>query len=263
MDYFIVIAMAGFATGITTLLFGFGGGFVVVPFVYHFVNTTGVGEGNGMRVAVATSTAVMILNAGYATYTNWRRGHLHSEALTPLLVPIGVGAALGAGLADLLGDSLLRILFSLYLAGTLLDGLLRKGFLGKSAPRSIGPATRWAGGALIGAIATLLGVGGSVMTVPLLRRHGYDMKYCVSAANPLSMPVAIVGTVMYAWLGQDQSLGAEYLGYVNTRIFGVLVIAGVAGMLFAKHCIPVINDRLHARAYLLLLLLMLIVSLWP
>ena len=49
------------------------------------------------------------------------------------------------------------------------------------------PATLWGGGPLIGGIATLLGVGGSVMTVPLLRRHGYDMKYCVSAANPLSI----------------------------------------------------------------------------
>ncbi|MCU5782872.1 hypothetical protein MA04_02172 [Alcanivorax balearicus MACL04] len=263
MDYIIVIAVAGFATGITTLLFGFGGGFVVVPFVYHFVNATSVGGGNGMRVAVATSTAVMILNAGYATYTNWRRGYLLREALTPLLLPIGMGAVLGAGLADLLDDSILRILFSVYLAGTLLDGLLRKGFLGKSKPRRIGLTTRWVGGPLIGAISTLLGVGGSVMTVPLLRRHGHDMKYCVSTANPLSMPVAMVGTVMYAWLGQDQSLGAEYLGYVNTRILGVLVIAGVAGMLFARHCIPAINDQLHARAYLLLLLLMLIVSLWP
>jgi hypothetical protein len=44
-------------------------------------------------------------------------------------------------------------------------------------------------------------VGGSVMTVPLLRRHGYDMKYCVSAANPLSIPVAVIGALMYIVLG--------------------------------------------------------------
>ncbi|HIF7206206.1 TPA: hypothetical protein ACX4AO_003445 [Klebsiella pneumoniae] len=35
MNEIVIIALAGFTTGITTVLFGFGGGFVVVPFVYQ------------------------------------------------------------------------------------------------------------------------------------------------------------------------------------------------------------------------------------
>lgn len=31
----LIVLGAGFLTGITTILFGFGGGFVVVPFVYR------------------------------------------------------------------------------------------------------------------------------------------------------------------------------------------------------------------------------------
>lgn len=33
----MIIALAGFTTGTTTVLFGFGGGFVVVPFVYQLL----------------------------------------------------------------------------------------------------------------------------------------------------------------------------------------------------------------------------------
>ncbi|MBU5900734.1 hypothetical protein JVW24_26815, partial [Vibrio cholerae O1] len=64
-------------------------------------------------------------------------------------------------------------------------------------------------------IAAMLGVGGSVMTVPLLRRHGYEMKDCVSAANPLSSGIALMGAGMYGWLGHGKIAGAGYLGYVN------------------------------------------------
>lgn len=63
----LIVLGAGFLTGITTILFGFGGGFVVVPFVYHLISASGEQPGQAMHIAVATSTAVMILNAGYAT----------------------------------------------------------------------------------------------------------------------------------------------------------------------------------------------------
>ncbi|MCV5512940.1 sulfite exporter TauE/SafE family protein, partial [Escherichia coli] len=37
MNDLMIIALAGFTTGTTTVLFGFGGGFVVVPFVYQLM----------------------------------------------------------------------------------------------------------------------------------------------------------------------------------------------------------------------------------
>jgi len=60
----MMIALAGFTTGITTVLFGFGGGFVVVPLVYQLLVRQQLLAGNAMYIAVATSTAVMIFNAG-------------------------------------------------------------------------------------------------------------------------------------------------------------------------------------------------------
>lgn len=81
----LIVLGAGFLTGITTILFGFGGGFVVVPFVYHLISASGEQPGQAMHIAVATSTAVMILNASYATLTNWRSGNLLRETIVPLI----------------------------------------------------------------------------------------------------------------------------------------------------------------------------------
>lgn len=81
----LLVLFTGFLTGMTTILFGFGGGFVVVPFVYHVVSASGNHADQAMHIAVATSAAVMILNASYASVTQWRSGNILRETITPLI----------------------------------------------------------------------------------------------------------------------------------------------------------------------------------
>lgn len=82
----MIIALAGFTTGTTTVLFGFGGGFVVVPFVYQLLVRQPPLASDAMHIAVATSTAVMIFNAGWVSFQNWRAGRLSFAHLIPAVV---------------------------------------------------------------------------------------------------------------------------------------------------------------------------------
>lgn len=248
-----IISMAGFTTGITTVLFGFGGGFVVVPFVYQLVVQQPHLTAHAMHIAVATSTAVMIFNAGWASYQNWRGGKLTPAILLPLLWFIALGAVTGSLLAGLMSDAWVRWLFILYMLATIGDCLLRRGFFNPHAPRSLSRSTVSAGGMLIGAIAAMLGVGGSVMTVPLLRRHGHTMRECVSAANPLSLPVAVCGTITYIFTGWQHVPASGYAGFISVKILLMLVVSGFIGMQFARRCIPPVPDVWHARIYVALL----------
>jgi uncharacterized protein len=58
-----VLLGVGVLTGVSTVLFGFGGGFITAPAVY--VIAAAAHDGDAMHTAVATSTAVMIVNAGW------------------------------------------------------------------------------------------------------------------------------------------------------------------------------------------------------
>ena len=116
---------------------------------------------------------------------------------------------------------------------TISDCLLRKGFLGGSSLRRLSLPVVTGGGVTIGMIAALLGVGGSVMTVPLLRRHGYAMRECISASNPLSLPVALCGAVTYAVMGWQTIPVNGFLGFINLKILGMLVLTGWAGIVLA------------------------------
>lgn len=264
---YLILAACGAASGLTTVLFGFGGGFVVVPLLYHMLKTA-YGEHHligqsAMHIAVATSTCVMIVNAVIASRKHDRAGDLIRSYLWPLAGYIAIGAVLGAGAAVLASGELVRMAFIAYLALTIVDCTLRRGFLQQStqsSPQALGTIKTSAGGIAIGLIATFLGVGGSVMTVPLLRRCGLSMTQASAMANPLSLPVAIAGTLTYVGLAwyQPVGLGAGYIGYIDLMAFAVLTLGALIGMRCAGPLVGRMPDRMHARIYLGLLILVLI-----
>ncbi|MFC7466903.1 TSUP family transporter [Actinomadura keratinilytica] len=128
--------------------------------------------GDATRVAVATSVVVMVVNAGFATAVTPRRTLATLRGGGPLLLLLAArrGGALATRLAP---AALTHWAFVAYTAVTLADVLLRPGFLRPrgQADASVPPRPLPAlVGAPVGAVAAFLGVGGSVMTVPAMRR---------------------------------------------------------------------------------------------
>jgi uncharacterized membrane protein YfcA len=254
-------------TGITAVLFGFGGGFVVVPLLYRMLMTSHGAEDpigqSAMHIAVATSTCVMIVNALVATGKHHHAGNLIRHYLWPLGGFIGLGAVGGAVAAMWVSGEVIRYAFIAYLGVTIVDCLFRRGFLthaDNAIPRRLGRAEVSGGGVGVGAIATFLGVGGSVMTVPLLRRCGLSMSQATSMANPLSLPVALAGTVTYMAMAgvNDFDLGAWFVGYVDLLAFAVLTMGALVGIRLATPWMGRIPDRIHARVYIGLLVVVML-----
>ncbi|WP_185546032.1 sulfite exporter TauE/SafE family protein [Variovorax sp. KBW07] len=263
VSLYFVLAGFGCLAGVTTVLFGFGGGFVVVPLLYRALIAahgadSAVGQ-SAMHIAVATSTCVMIVGALLATRRHQRAGTLDWAQIRPLLGFIGIGAIVGAAAAVAADGEWVRWAFVAYLGATILDCLLRPGFLTRAAPAMVRPSSRAAtasGSLAIGFIAAFLGVGGSVMTVPLMRRRGIDMTRATAMANPLSLPVALAGTATYmalAWRS-TASLEGWHIGYVDVPAFGALVVGSLVGIRAAAPLIGRLPDRVHTWVYLALLL---------
>ncbi|WNE94377.1 sulfite exporter TauE/SafE family protein [Streptomyces luomodiensis] len=258
---FLVLFLFGCLTGVTTVFFGFGGGFITVPVVYGFLHATAGSGTDAMHVAVATSTAVMLVNAVVAALAQLRQGRLRREYVWPLAAFIMVGAVAGSFVATWIGGTLLRVLFIVYLLVTIADSLLRKGFLSVAhheRPQPLGRAATRFGGVGIGAVASCLGVGGSVMTVPLLRRRGLPMANAIAMANPLSVPVAVAGTVVYA-LAPAVPAHAGRFGYVDLVACVALLSGSLPTIAVARRVAGRVPDRIHSLAYIALLVLVSVV----
>ena len=262
-----LLFLCGGLAGVTRVLFGFGGGFFIVPLLYALLTTVQeAGDGlahAAMHVAVATSTCVMIFTALMAMRRQYRAGVLDWHPVRALLGYIALGAVLGAAAAMSVNGQWLRWAFVAYLAVTILDSLLRRGFLVQRADPAHPVSTRYdaAIGVGIGMIAAFLGVGGSVMTVPLMRRRGASMTQATAMANPLSLPIAVAGTASYmalAW-GHTASLGTGFAGFVDLPACLVLAAGSWIGIRLTSPFIGRIPDRAHAWTYLALLVIMLAV----
>lgn len=256
LHYALILLAFGALTGVTTVLFGFGGGFVTVPVVYA-ASALRPEVTDPMHVAVASSAAVMVVNSLSATVAFRKSGRLRTEYIRPLIGPVAVGAALGAVAAGQVDDGIVRILFVLYLVVTILDSLLRQGFLTPPEPRDrLGPNGVRTVGIGIGAVASFLGVGGSVMTVPMMRRGGVPIADAAASANPLSLPVAVVATAVYAAASGHISasdLSAGRVGAVDLLAVCALLAGSLPAIVLSRRLVGAIPDRVHAGAYIALL----------
>lgn len=267
---YMLLLLIGVLAGITALLFGFGGGFVIVPVLYSILLFThdahsAVGQA-AMHIAVATSTCFMIFGASMAAWRHHRAGTIPWTQIRALMGYIACGAVLGALAAHVMSGAWVRWVFIAYLAATILDSLLRPGFMRAQArpARPLDRAGTAGAGLGIGVIAAMLGVGGSVMTVPLMRRRGASMTTATASANPLSLPVALAGTAAYVILGWNALPAAEvgYAGYVDLRACLALIAGSWLGIRLASRWVARFPDHLHARIYIALLSLVLAVMLY-
>ncbi|WP_132728285.1 sulfite exporter TauE/SafE family protein [Raoultella sp. BIGb0138] len=256
----------GVVCGVTTWLFGFGGGFVTVPLIYLLVTAiwgmhSDIGA-QAMQIAVATSALVMLCAALLATWRHLRAGTLCWRPLRVMFIGIAAGGIAGAVLALSVKGEWIRGLFIAYLLATILDCYLRPGFMAPATPRPAPTAAReLATGGGIGLIAAFLGVGGSVMTVPLIRRRGAAMAQAAAMANLLTLPLAASATLTWlvlAWLSPTRLPGG-FIGDIWLSAAGLLVAGSWLGLRMAARWLGRLPDRWHARIYPLLLMTVLLV----
>ncbi|MEU4842340.1 sulfite exporter TauE/SafE family protein [Nocardia testacea] len=166
------------------------------------------GQGDGgcgarpWAAAAAASTAflveVVVEAIAEQAPAQYRAASLRSRG--PILGLLAIGGLLGAALALAVPAEVSSWGFVIYIAVTIIDVLARPGFLrsaGAAHEDVSRPAIPTTLGAPIGAIASFLGVGGSVMTVPLLRRAGLPMGQAAALANPLTLEIGIPAAVVF------------------------------------------------------------------
>lgn len=247
----------GIVTGLTTVLFGFGGGFVTVPVIVWADG--GLGPASA-HVAVATSSLVMVAGAGIATAATSQETLRHLRGSTVLLALLALGGAVGTVAAWDAPGLVVQWGFVAYLIATIADLLLRPGFFRPrtEAPRRAeGTPVPVALGLPIGAVAAFLGVGGSVMTVPLLRRSGKDMATSASLANPLTLAIALPALAVFLTqgTGAGSAAGVFLIGPVDLGAAVALLAGALPVIVTLRRRRPRIPDRLYAWSYLGLLVL--------
>lgn len=237
----IAFLLTGVFSGTVAGLLGVGGGLIIVPIIVAILHTQGLAADYSIKIAVATSLAIIIPTSLSSARAHHRSGALRWPLFWQLLPGIVGGTVLGGFIVDAMPELWLRLFFS---AGCWVVGL--KMLFGaqpqphRQLPGAVGMG---AAGSFIGAVSAMLGIGGGSLTVPFLHWCNVNMREAVATSSACGLPIAVAGAITLALTGMDLEALPEYsLGYIYLPAFlGIASTAVLMAPVGAKlaHRLPV------------------------
>ena len=235
LEFAVIGVLAGYLAG----FLGIGGGFVVVPALTLLFLRNPETAPWAIHMAVATSLATMLVTSLSSIIAHHRRGAIRWPLVRSLAGGLVVGAIVGALIADALhGDALVRVFGAFAILAGLQLILGRRPEGEKPLP---GQPALSVTGIVIGAISSLIGIGGGALTGPWQMWHGIRAQNAVATSAACGYPIAVAGTVAFVLLGWQDDLAGGALGYVHLPAFaGIAVTSALAAPLGAAtvHRLP-------------------------
>lgn len=212
-------ALAGFLAG----LLGIGGGVVLVPVLYFGLSALGYAPDEVMHVAVGTSLAVIVLTSFSSARAHWRRGAVDETLLKNHGPGIVTGALAGAVIAAIISGAALKTIFGISIAFLALLMVIDPA---RFTLRQTVPGQPWSSGAggLIGALSSLMGIGGAVISVPYMSLCNVPIHRAVATASVFGLLIAVPGALGFAVIGWEAAGRPPLsLGYINIPAWALIV----------------------------------------
>ncbi len=228
----LVMSVTGALAGLGAGLFGIGGGAIMVPALYFAFMYLGYDQSTVMHMAVATSSAVIIVNAIRSVKAHDALGNVDWNLLWPkppwnsYAIWIGIGAFIASlAIAPRLSGQHLTLIFAalaLLIALQFIFG--RPNFvISKTIPGGLAlPGI----GSIVGVLSALIGIGGGSLTVPLMSLCSVPIHRAIGTASGFGFAIGGPATLGYIMSGWNVPMRAPYsLGYVNIPSFFFLTMA--------------------------------------
>jgi hypothetical protein len=218
LEFGLIGLVAGYLAG----FLGIGGGFVVVPALTFLFLKDPATAPWAIHMAVATSLGTMLVTSLSSIIAHHRRGAIRWSLVRSLAGGLAAGALLGAVIAHwLAGEALVRVFGMFALLAGLQLILGRKPTGEKPVPGQ--PAVSFVG-LVIGAISSLIGIGGGALTGPWQLWHGIRAQNAVATSAACGYPIALAGTLSFMLLGEHGGLPSGALGYVHLPALGGIAL---------------------------------------
>lgn len=251
-----IYPVLGIGAGILSGLLGVGGGLLLVGALILLLPAQGVPEAVVVPVALASSLASIVLTGLSSAWAHHRR----AAVLWPMVAWLVPGMLLGAVVASLgvvqwAGPGL-RWAVVLYCAAVALQLLADWPRPAATGVSQVG-GWRWSGfGVLVGAVSSVVGIGGGSMTVPALIWRGVPAVKAVATSAVCGVFIAVAAALTYAQSANPHPMPAHSLGYVYLpAALGVAAASVLFAPLGARwaHALPAARLKQLFAAFLLLM----------
>lgn len=215
----VLFALLGTFAGFLGGLLGIGGGLVVVPALIAFFQFQGLPSEHAMQVAVGTSLAAMTFTSFSSAGAHIRKKGVNWSLFWRLAPGTLVGTIFGSWTADMLPSLALKTIFGCLV---LLLGIYFICYKPRESRESHHFRQKWllyGAGLFIGWISSIMGIGGGIVTVPLLAAFHQPLRAAISTSAVIGSVIALVGAIAFVGFGFKEQAMDHAFGYVYVPAF--------------------------------------------
>jgi len=221
---FLLIVMAITATiaGFFAGFFGIGGGIITVPCLFYIFNSIGIDKSLIMHLSVGTSFAIIVPTAMMSVYTHYKHKAVDLNILKTYGIFVVIGVVIGAFSAALMDTKSLVLFFSLIIYLLALNLIFLKDKTKLKIKFNLIQRTTF--GFVVGFISSLMGIGGAIMNVPILKFVGYTINKAIGTAASIGFLISIFGTIGFLSMGLIMQKNIPLsTGFINIPAFLIFI----------------------------------------
>ena len=223
MEWWIVYLLMGLFVGFFAGLLGIGGGLILVTLMVYLFTLQEFPADRLLHLALGTSITSIVFTSISSLRAHHKHGAVRWDILRTAVPGLVVGTLLGTVVADQLKSKYLAIFFVIFVYFSAVQ--MFANVKPKPTRQLPGRSGMTLTAIVVGIVSSLVGVGGGVMTIPLMSLCNVPMRQAIGTSAALGLPIAIAGTIGFivTGLGKDH-LPALSLGYVYLPALAGIVI---------------------------------------
>ena len=214
----ITATVAGFFAG----FFGIGGGIITVPCLFYIFSSIGFDKSLIMHLSVGTSFAIIIPTAMMSVYTHYKYNAVDLNILKTYGIFVVIGVIIGVFSAALMDTKSLVLFFSLIIYLLAINLIFLKDKAQVKIKFNLYQRTIF--GFVVGFVSSLMGIGGAIMNVPILKFVGYTINKAIGTAASIGFLISIFGTIGFLSTGLIMQKNIPLsIGFINIPAFLIFI----------------------------------------
>ena len=220
--FLLIMSVTAIVAGFFAGFFGIGGGIITVPCLFYIFGAVGIDKSFIMHLAVGTSFAIIVPTAIMSVFTHHKHQAVDFSVVRTYGVFVVIGVIIGTFFAASMHTKSLVLFFSVVMYLLALNLIFLKD--NKNIKIKFNLIQRTALGLIVGFVSSLMGIGGAVMNVPILKFVGYTINKAIGSAASIGFLISVFGCIGFLSSGTLLKTNLPLsVGFINIPAFLIFI----------------------------------------
>ena len=246
--FLLIMAVTAIFAGFFAGFFGSGGGIITVPCLFYIFGSLGVDQSFIMHLAVGTSFAIIIPTAMMSVFTHYKHKAVDFSVIKTYGTFVVIGVVIGSFFAASMDTKSLILFFSLVMYLLALNLIFLKDKTKIKLKFSL--LQRTILGFIVGFVSSLMGIGGAIMNVPILKFVGFTINKAIGSAASIGFLISVFGCLGFLTSGLLNKTNLPLsAGFINIPAFLIFIPITIVMAKFGANAVHKIKKEIITRLF--------------